>query len=181
MSDWLLEHYKKHLSLNFADLTYGDALNGSKRLLKDLSNLFQKYFKPITPVKAEHMVCGVGVSAVLDQLSDKLCDEGEGMLIATPYYSQSGRSYTLQQRLIRRVDGFDNDLGARSLVNPISVELPPDMDPASPKTLEVFEAKIHSMKQKGEKPARAVILCNPNNPLGGPNLRQPREKADLPR
>ena len=91
MSDWLLKHYQSQLKLNFADLTYGDALNGSKRLLAALTNLFDKYFHALKEVKAEHMICGVGVSAVLDQLSDKICDEGEGMLIATPYYSRSDR------------------------------------------------------------------------------------------
>ena len=144
-------------------------MNGSKRLLGALSNLFDKYFHALKKVKAEHMICGVGVSAVLDQLSDKICDEGEGMLIATPYYSQFPLLLVgLDSLLIVLADGFDNDLGARSLVNAISVELPPDLDPASPKTLDVFEAKIRDMEKKGEKPARAIILCNPNNPLGEP-------------
>lgn len=88
MSDWLLDHYQKSLILKFADLTYGDALNGSQRLLKDLTNLFDKYFKPIKSVETKHMICGVGVSAVIDQLSEKICDNGEGILIATPYYSE---------------------------------------------------------------------------------------------
>jgi 1-aminocyclopropane-1-carboxylate synthase len=89
MADWLLEHYKKHLNLTFTDLTYGDALAGSRRLYKVLGELFEQYFHAIKPVKGEHMICGTGLSAVLDQLTDKLCDEGESILIARPYYSPS--------------------------------------------------------------------------------------------
>jgi 1-aminocyclopropane-1-carboxylate synthase len=84
----LLEHYKKSLDVTFTDLTYGDALAGSKRLYKVLSKLFDTYFHALTPVKNEHMICGSGVSAVLDQLTDKLCDEGESILVARPYYSR---------------------------------------------------------------------------------------------
>ena len=69
------------------------------------------------------------------------------------------------QGLKQSKDGFDNDLGARSLARSISVELPEDMDPASPQALSAFEAKINELKQKGQT-AKAVLLNNPHNPLG---------------
>jgi histidinol-phosphate/aromatic aminotransferase/cobyric acid decarboxylase-like protein len=87
MSDWLLEEFKS-LQLDFKDLTYGDALTGSQRIFRNLSKLFQNYFHPLTPVTNKHMVAGVGVSAVLDQLCDKICDAGDSILIAAPYYSE---------------------------------------------------------------------------------------------
>ena len=88
MADWFLE-YSQKLELTFTDLTYGNAISGSKRLTAALSKLFDSHFHAIQTVKAEHMSCGVGVSAILDQLFDKICDPDDGVLIAAPYYSKS--------------------------------------------------------------------------------------------
>lgn len=88
MAEWTLDTFKE-VPLTRADLTYGDALAGSQRLYKGLSRLFEKYFHPITPVTEKHMVCGVGVSACLDQLVEKICDVGDTILISRPYYSMS--------------------------------------------------------------------------------------------
>ena len=86
MADWFLDQYK-NLELSRTDLTYGDSLSGSTRLLAALSKLFAKYFNPLTPVLAEHMICGVGVSACLDQLCGKICDDGDTIMMSVPYYS----------------------------------------------------------------------------------------------
>lgn len=64
------------------------------------------------------------------------------------------------------LDGFDNDLKARSLVRPIPVYYDAHQDPTSPEVLQAFEAKLDKMKESGAQPVRAVILCNPHNPLG---------------
>jgi hypothetical protein len=63
-------------------------------------------------------------------------------------------------------DGFDADVSARARAAMVGVEIPSDLDPSSPKTLEAFEAKIRELKQSGGKTPRAVIMCNPNNPQG---------------
>lgn len=179
MAEWLLEHYNKNLNLTFTDLTYGDALAGSKRLYGVLSKLFEQYFHAIKPVKGEHMVCGTGVSAVLDQLTDKLCDVGESVLIARPYYSM--RSFPVNSSMMRNqadllvcefTDGFDADVSARSQAAMQGVEIPADVDPASPETLEYFEAKLQELRKSGKNIPRAVVFCNPNNPLGKVKLKQ---------
>lgn len=46
------------------------------------------------------------------------------------------------------------------------VEIPADVDPASPETLAYFEAKLQELRKSGKNIPRAVIFCNPNNPLG---------------
>ena len=86
MADWFLE-YSKKLELTYNDLTYGDSLTGSRRIFAALSKLFDRYFHAIKTVESKHIVCGVGLGAVLDQLCDKICDPGDGILIAAPYYS----------------------------------------------------------------------------------------------
>lgn len=51
----------------------------------------------------------------------------------------------------------------------MGVEIPADIDPSSPATLEHFEAKVEDLKSQGKKLPKAVILCNPNNPKGNHN------------
>lgn len=58
------------------------------------------------------------------------------------------------------------DVSARCRASMQGVEIPADVDPASPKILEYFEAKLQELKQSGKNTPRAVIMCNPNNPLG---------------
>lgn len=83
----LLELHSKNLQLEQSDLTYGTALKGSTRLFSAFAHLFEKHFHPVLPVKTEHMVTGAGVGSLMDQLIALICDEGDGVLIAAPFYS----------------------------------------------------------------------------------------------
>lgn len=52
----------------------------------------------------------------------------------------------------------------------MGIELPADIDPSSPATLEHLEAKVEELKSQGKKLPKAVIFCNPNNPQGNINV-----------
>jgi 1-aminocyclopropane-1-carboxylate synthase len=60
-------------------------------------------------------------------------------------------------------DGFDDDLTIPAKAEVVGVDVGPDF--AVPSTLDAFEDKIRELSQAGKK-AQAVMLCNPNNPLG---------------
>jgi 1-aminocyclopropane-1-carboxylate synthase len=66
-------------------------------------------------------------------------------------------------------DGFDEDMTVRSGAVVVAVDVGPDY--ASPGTLDAFEHQLSLSVQEGIKPA-AVMLTNPNNPLG---FNYPRE------
>lgn len=66
-------------------------------------------------------------------------------------------------------DGFDEDMTVRSGAVVIAVDVGSDY--ASPSTLDAFEHQLNLSMQAGIKPA-AVMLTNPNNPLG---FNYPRE------
>ncbi|KAG8960688.1 hypothetical protein FRC03_006275 [Tulasnella sp. 419] len=147
MQDELKTFLDKALNLKDLDFSYGDSIAGSTRLFKALSKLFDTYFNPVTKVLPDHFITGSGVSAVVDQTIQAVCDEGEAVLLATPYYS-----------------GFDIDVTIRARGMIVGVDTG-DLDPASPETLKAFEEKLQELKGKGIT-TRAVILCNPHNPLG---------------
>ncbi|BEJ15246.1 hypothetical protein CspHIS471_0410130 [Cutaneotrichosporon sp. HIS471] len=145
-----LEYFTDAFKNNFlaSDLSYGDGLWGSRRINRALSSFMNEYFDPAHTVQPDQLITGVGCSAVLDQLFYTLVDEGEAVLLAAPYYT-----------------GFDRDLIGRSRVNLVPVQLPAGDDAFSPASLAHFEAKADQLAAEGIT-VRAVIVCNPHNPLG---------------
>ncbi|KZO97243.1 PLP-dependent transferase [Calocera viscosa TUFC12733] len=144
------EYYNAHLTLTDVDFTYGTDLSGSVRLGKALAAFLNRpdgAFSPLQPIKSEDIVFGAGVSALIDMLAFHIADAGTGVLIAAPYYA-----------------GFNSDLNARCGVIPIPVFVDPE-DRFGPASLDAFESTLHKAEAKGTK-VRAVILCNPHNPLG---------------
>jgi histidinol-phosphate/aromatic aminotransferase/cobyric acid decarboxylase-like protein len=75
-----------------------------------------------------------------------LCDPGDAVLLANPYFP-----------------GFQRDIGARNGALCIGVDV--GDDPTSPSTLDHLERKLVELAREGTK-TRAVLLCNPANPLG---------------
>ncbi|RSH90670.1 hypothetical protein EHS25_001275 [Saitozyma podzolica] len=148
------------LAKNFlaSDLSYGDNLWGSRRINRALSGFYNRYFNPAVEVQPDHIICGNGCSAgttptlpplfLLDQLFFTLLDEGDAILLAAPYYT-----------------GFDRDLIGRARVKLVPVHVPEGDAGFSPGCMEAFEQTLKETEAKGTR-VRAVILCNPQNPLG---------------
>ncbi|WWC58053.1 uncharacterized protein I303_100588 [Kwoniella dejecticola CBS 10117] len=150
MQEECLELISTALKDNFTplDLSYGDSLWGSRRINRALAGLYNDYFDPSEEVKPEQIITGVGCSAVLDQLFYTLMDEGEAILLAAPYYT-----------------GFDRDLIGRGRVRLIPVHVPVGEEAFGPGCLEMFAQKLEEVEKEGIR-VRAVIVCNPQNPLG---------------
>ncbi|KAG0658669.1 hypothetical protein C6P46_005665 [Rhodotorula mucilaginosa] len=145
--DWLTDFFQAHFSLDYTDFTYGSALTGSLRLFAALRHFFDVYFNARTPVLPEHIIAGTGCSSILDALAAVLADPGDGILCARPHYN-----------------GFQPDFAYRNDVHVVGVDLP-DGKEASPASLDAFEQKMAACTAAGQK-ISAILLCNPNNPLG---------------
>jgi 1-aminocyclopropane-1-carboxylate synthase len=131
-------------------------------------NLSEKYFHAIRSVERDHIIAGSGCGSVIDLLVSTLCgelrftsfpgtrrstysaslpDEGDGILVGKPYYN-----------------GFAASFECRSGVVPVGVTLPTGLE-AEESCIEYFEEALKESELKGIK-IRAVMLCNPHNPLG---------------
>jgi gliotoxin/aspirochlorine biosynthesis aminotransferase len=91
--NWLLRPeilplLKKNIQsdLTTEHLSYSSGLGGSSELLGAVSAFYNHFFSPKVPVRPEHVVTGAGCSAVLDTLIHDICDEGDGLLVATPMW-----------------------------------------------------------------------------------------------
>ncbi|KZT04206.1 PLP-dependent transferase [Laetiporus sulphureus 93-53] len=146
MQEELQQYFQCNLRLDF---TYGDALSGSARLRTALSNLLNSYFSPFRPVSPEHIIIGAGVTSVISQVARVLVNPGDGVLIAAPYFQ-----------------GFDYDLRLQNGIVPVGVPVPMSQM-CTMEEVACLERALQSNKATANATRiKAVILCNPHNPLG---------------
>jgi 1-aminocyclopropane-1-carboxylate synthase len=88
------------------------------------------------------------VSSVIDQIGWVVADPGDGILLGKPFYG-----------------GFQKDLYARSKILTVPVSLKDVNDPLGVDAVDRFEEELLASEKRGVK-IRAIIICNPHNPLG---------------
>ncbi|TFY62804.1 hypothetical protein EVJ58_g3640 [Rhodofomes roseus] len=146
MQQELSEYLENAFSLTDTDLTYGDGLTGSARLSGALSTFLNAYFRPHRPVLSDHLFIGAGVMSLLDQVVSVLADPGDGVLISVPYYP-----------------GFDPCITLHNGVVPVGAQVPLDKM-LTLGELDYLEDALRAATRRGVS-VKAVLLCNPHNPL----------------
>ena len=71
------------------DFSYPRAFAGYPDALEAFGSLFNAYFAPKIPVEMAHLATAPGAAHCLDALFYNLCDPGQGILVASPYWSQN--------------------------------------------------------------------------------------------
>ncbi|KAM0331448.1 hypothetical protein ACHAQA_003124 [Verticillium albo-atrum] len=143
----LIEYMTKTFSIESHFLTYGDGFSGSHHLREVVANFVNGRFSPASPVLKQHVAITSGVGPALELSSFSLCDPGDGILLGRPYYGT-----------------FPSDVGARAKAQIIAVSFG-DVDPFGEDAVALYEQALLDAKEKGVA-TKALILCNPHNPLG---------------
>lgn len=68
--------------------SYPSGVNGDLDLIDSLCTFFNKYFSPRIPVEPDHLAVTPGCTSSLESLLFNLCDVGDGVLVAGPYWSE---------------------------------------------------------------------------------------------
>jgi len=144
MQDVLVQKLKENLShLEPQQLNY-QALGGSRSFKEAMCCILNRYFNPVKPVEPGHLISASGVTAVLAQLMYAICDGGDGVLISKPYYS--GFNHLVKQDV--HLLGFEIQ------------------DPQDPSSVSKSLDQAYQDHHDGAHRIKAVILCNPHNPMG---------------
>ncbi|KAL2803026.1 pyridoxal phosphate-dependent transferase [Aspergillus granulosus] len=144
----LLEYIHANLHLSAEHLTYNNGSMGSNALRKAVSHFLNRHFNPFRPVEPAHVLMTNGCSSAIEHLSWTFVNPGEAVLLSRPYYST-----------------FIADICLR----PEAVVIPVEMggvDPLCPEAVDLYEKAASDFEERTRKRVRAVILCNPHNPLG---------------
>ncbi|ORY02997.1 PLP-dependent transferase [Basidiobolus meristosporus CBS 931.73] len=146
MHEELLQKLKPVLTLEKEFFNYG-MMCGTLELRTLLAGLFNRHYNPAVPVQASHITVHNGAGPSIDLLAYIISDPGDGVLITTPYYG-----------------GFDYDFAAHAETKVVPVDLN-GTDPFQMDHIDRLECAISKAKGEGIR-VRAILLCNPHNPLG---------------
>lgn len=138
---------KKLIDSESAGLTYGSGPYGSKPVRAAIANFLNRQFKPIQELQSDHILVTNGVTAAIEHCAWGLANPGEGILLGRPYYR-----------------AFLPDIAMRTGVHVVPVAFG-DTDPCSTKCIAAYETALTNSNKSGI-PIRALMLCNPHNPLG---------------
>uniref|UniRef100_UPI00358FB63D 1-aminocyclopropane-1-carboxylate synthase-like protein 1 n=1 Tax=Myxine glutinosa TaxID=7769 RepID=UPI00358FB63D len=132
-------------------LCYAD-WKGHYFLKKEMARFLTDYCRAPAPLDPENVVVVNGCGSLFTALSGVLCDDGDGILIPTPYYGV-----------------IDNDLqyysGVRTVHVPLNSKVGAGETYPFQLTVPKLEAALASAQDK-EIHVRGLILINPHNPLG---------------
>ncbi|KAK7229882.1 hypothetical protein V2G26_002052 [Clonostachys chloroleuca] len=143
----ILSSLKHNFQADFQsnNLSYAPGLGGTPELLSAASSFFNRFFSPAIPVEPKHIVTSAGCSAVIDTLINDICDDGDGLLVATPYWGSFEVSSVLRNgvKLIPVPISYRESHSAQSIV-------------------EKYRAAAENTPHK----VRGLLFCNPHNPWG---------------
>lgn len=123
----------KHFHYNY--------VHGMPELHQAASIFFKKHIGLDT--KEENFIVQSGSSAICENLAFVICDEGEGVLVPTPYYT-----------------GFSHDFEKRFKAKLVGFPLNPDNN------FSLDEEAMEVAIKKSNIKIKAFLLTNPNNPTG---------------
>ncbi|KAI0909023.1 PLP-dependent transferase [Ustulina deusta] len=137
--------------LNFDPSTcgYGGGHTGTLRLREAMAKHLNDHFAPAHTIDAEQITFAAGVTALNEACALVTCnpDAGDVIMIGRPVYGP-----------------FSRDLCMRTGVDLEYVSVG-DTDQFTPACVAAFEAGYEAAKARGRN-IRALIICNPHNPLG---------------
>ena len=128
-------------------LTYGCGGIGTQDLRSAVASFVEQKFETFAPLSHEKVVCTSGLTNAIESITYAVADTGDGILLARPFYGSF--PYVMLERP-----------GVKSIYVSFG-----DMDPFDPESIVAYQTALEKASKEGIK-ARAILLCNPHNPLG---------------
>ncbi|NWW86558.1 1A1L1 protein, partial [Rhynochetos jubatus] len=125
---------------------------GHMFLREEVARFLTYYCKAPAPLKAENVIILNGCGSLFSALATVLCDPGEAVLIATPFYGGITQSVFLYGNVKLVYAYLDSKITGTS-TRPFQL------------TVEKLEKALQDARAEGVT-VRALILLNPQNPLG---------------
>lgn len=139
----LTQRYNFKLKKESFNLKFGAW--GSPRLRKAMAIHVNQYLNIHNPFNETDVTFATGVTAIFDLLGFSLFNPGDALLLTSPSYP-----------------GFASDFALKAGVRPVFVPFN-GTDQFTPASISYYEAAI---AKASNETIRAMIVCNPHNPLG---------------
>ncbi|KAI9688278.1 MAG: hypothetical protein M1820_010306 [Bogoriella megaspora] len=126
---------------------YYQGSRGTQRLRITMANFLNNRFHPHSPVNVAEITFAAGVTPLTETLTAILTNPGEGILVGRPIYGSFKTDITTTTESHLVYTSFSTT------------------DQFSPSCISAYEARLLASKEEGI-PIRALLICNPHNPLG---------------
>lgn len=121
------------------------------------------YFNPFVPVTSEHVTFTAGVTGLNEMIAFNLTDEGEGILLGRPIYGSFYDDLITKSRYVQSQN--PNRISANQSRCQLVYASFGEIDQFGVNAVNKYEEAILKATRNGVK-IRALLLCNPHNPLG---------------
>ncbi|KAL1964034.1 hypothetical protein VTN77DRAFT_7580 [Rasamsonia byssochlamydoides] len=143
----IVKYINEKVTLTEDSISYGPKPETTPRLLAALVSHLQKNFHPITPVDPQNILIANNPTALGSMLGITLAEPGDGILVSRPMYGR-----------------FELDYGLEAGVDIVYADTDPD-EAFDSSVVEKYESTLKEAEKRGQR-IRAVLLANPNNPVG---------------
>lgn len=106
-----------------------------------------EHFAPAAPVLPEHIITATGLTPIHELIGHSLADPREGILVSRPVYGR-----------------FELDFGNTANLQMVYADLH-GVNPFSSEAIPKYQKRLDAAAAEGVR-VRAVLIVNPNNPLG---------------
>jgi xeroderma pigmentosum group C-complementing protein len=134
--------------LDRTSLTYHEGPFGSRRLREAMAELITSYFYPASPITSDNILFTSGVTSLNAVCALCLTDPKDGILLGQPIYGS-----------------FNGDFSVPSSCQLIYASFQGD-DPFGPSAVIRYEEAFLKARDENGVSVRALLICNPHNPLG---------------
>ncbi|KAF2460669.1 pyridoxal phosphate-dependent transferase [Lineolata rhizophorae] len=141
------DRFRDGIRYHSGEFNYGEGPWGSRRLRTAMAKFMERNLKSIHPIDPEKILFASGCTAIFEMLGFALADPGEGLLVSRPCYA-----------------AFQDDFELKAKMKCVFVSFG-DIDQFSPAAVDCYEKALIEAHRNGTK-VRALMLCNPHNPLG---------------
>lgn len=151
LSERVIQDIHERFHLRADHLKYRDAILRNNKIVTTADALpvyLNRTLRPLEPLTVENTIPGPGVGALLAHFLWAVLNEGEGVLLSTPYYTDYPRDVVYP---------------ARGRVVPSHI--PANVDSLSVAAIPYIEDTIQKSNAAGTR-VKVLLVCNPHNPLG---------------
>jgi 1-aminocyclopropane-1-carboxylate synthase len=120
---------------------------GGPRFPVAMATHLNEYFKPFTPVEADHIITASGLTAIHELVGYGIADPGEGILVSRPVYGR-----------------FELDFGNTDDLKIVYADMH-GTDPFSVNAVAKYQETFEKSVREGVR-IKAMLIVNPHNPLG---------------
>jgi len=142
----LADRFKRVMQVPEFTTQYDD-MKGNREFRAQVAFMLQsQLFRRDRPVSPDHVIVANGVSPLIEEMSLALCDEGDGVILPSPYYQGFVTDCTIRARCTLLFAHTTSATNFRF-------------------TVDDLEKAYQQGLKKGVR-VRLLIFCSPNNPLG---------------